>query len=76
LEDSAQAHYQALKEQNMPLHPFPQTKVKWCVPLLPGLLLANSSETLGPLIGHGSLKLVFYDGTGTEVICEALLWLA
>jgi len=54
----------------------PATGVNWAVPLLPGILLADSYEVLGPLIGRGSTKLVLYYGCGTVVVCELWGWVA
>ncbi|MBY0229796.1 MAG: hypothetical protein K2W96_10990 [Gemmataceae bacterium] len=38
----------------------PWTRVNWCFPLLPGVLLAESAEGYGPLRAHGSFKLVVW----------------
>src|SRR5262245_45477848 len=36
----------------------PATRVNWCIPLLPGILLADSYQVLGPLNGRGTVKIV------------------
>jgi hypothetical protein len=38
----------------------PQSDVTWCVPLLPGVLIANSFYVVGPLYGRGGIKVVIY----------------
>jgi hypothetical protein len=53
----------------------PATGVNWCIPLLPGVLLADSYEVLGPLKGRGMVKIVFYYGTGSVVICDLWGWI-
>jgi hypothetical protein len=40
----------------------PRSRVNWCVPVLPCILLADSSYTIGSLWGEGGVKLVFYCG--------------
>jgi hypothetical protein len=45
----------------------PTSKVEWCFPLLPGVLIANSYYVLGPGFGQGGLKIVFYYGLGSWV---------
>jgi len=47
----------------------PHTKVEWCMPLFPGLLLVNSSYSAGPLWGEGGTKLIWYNGFRTGFIC-------
>jgi len=42
----------------------PWSKV-FCVPLLPGVLLADKAVEVGPLRGYGARKLVFYYGWGS-----------
>jgi hypothetical protein len=54
----------------------PATGVKWCVPLLPGVLLADSLSSLGPLLGHGGGKIVLYYGVGSVVVCDLWGWMA
>ncbi len=38
----------------------PAVRVNWCVPLFPGILLADSRYSIAPLNAHGGRKLVFY----------------
>ena len=48
----------------------PSTCVTWCVPLLPGVLLADSWYVIGPLVGRGGMKIVLYYGFGAiEIVC-------
>jgi hypothetical protein len=54
----------------------PATGVNWCIPLLPSVLLADSYEVLGPLNGRGMVKLVFYYGVGSVVICDLWGWIS
>ena len=54
----------------------PATGVNWCIPLLPGVLLADSYYVLGPLNGRGMVKIVFYYGAGSVVICDLWGWIA
>jgi hypothetical protein len=52
----------------------PAAGVDWCLPVFPGVLLADSYQVLGPLNGRGGAKLVLYYGTGTVVVCELWGW--
>jgi hypothetical protein len=54
----------------------PSTGVNWCVPLLPGILLADSYSSIGPLGGNGGGKIVLYYGTGTVVLCNLWGWMS
>ena len=54
----------------------PATGVNWCVPILPCVFLADSYEVLGPLSGTGTIKIVFYYGVGSAVICELCGWIS
>jgi hypothetical protein len=45
--------------------------VSWCVPILPGVLLANSHYVVGPLYGKGGYKLVFYYGWDSREVVLA-----
>jgi hypothetical protein len=54
----------------------PRVGVDWCVPLLPGVLLANSYSSIGPMGGRGGGKIVLYYGTGTVVLCNLWGWLS
>jgi hypothetical protein len=53
----------------------PKTGVKWCLPVLPGVLLADSYEILGPLNERGMVKIVFYYGVDSVIVCELWGWL-
>ncbi len=44
----------------------PHAKVHWAVPVLPGVLLAQSSIALGPGQGREETGLVLYYGVGTH----------
>jgi hypothetical protein len=39
--------------------------VDWCVPLLPGVLLADSYYSVGPLYARGGVKIVVWYGVGS-----------
>jgi hypothetical protein len=54
----------------------PATGVKWCFPILPGILLADSYEFLGPLNAKGTVKIVLFYGTGSVVLCDLFGWIA
>lgn len=54
----------------------PAAGVDWCIPVLPGVLLADSHEEYGPLNGSGGAKLVLYYGFGTAVLCELWGWMS
>jgi hypothetical protein len=54
----------------------PTSWVSWCVPILPGLLLADSGYTVGPLSGRGGGKLVLYYGFGSIELCTLWGWAA
>jgi hypothetical protein len=43
----------------------PVARVNWCIPLLPGVLLADSDSVPGPLGGYGGPKFVLYYGFGS-----------
>jgi len=60
----------AAKEGAKPLRPQvskngPISKVEWCVPVLPGILIADSYYVVGPLYGRGGVKIVVYYGFGS-----------
>ena len=54
----------------------PRSGVDWCVPLLPGVLLADSYYVVGPLYGEGQTKLVLYYGFGSWTLFELWGWKA
>ena len=43
----------------------PWWRVNWCVPLLPGIFLADSEFACGPLWGGGSQNIVLFYGFGS-----------
>ncbi len=43
----------------------PWWRVNWCVPLLPGILLADSESASGPLCGGGTREIVLFYGFGS-----------
>lgn len=43
----------------------PRTTFRWCVPILPGILLVSSDYLIGPLWGNGGLRIVVFYGFGT-----------
>jgi hypothetical protein len=43
----------------------PATQVYWCLPILPGVLLADSDSVIGPMSGYGGLRIVLYYGFGS-----------
>lgn len=52
----------------------PHAGVNWCVPLLPGVLLLDSSYVVAPLWGEGGVKVVLYYGFGTKEIAHVTGW--
>lgn len=54
----------------------PATGVDWCVPILPGVLLADSYQVIGPLDGRGGVRVVFYYGVDGVVIGQLLGWIS
>src|SRR6185436_15274280 len=56
---------QGLPDRSIQINPQPASKVHWCVPLFPGVLLANSSYHIAPLWAEGGMKIVVYYGFGT-----------
>jgi hypothetical protein len=48
----------------------PATGVRWCVPICPGILLADSYEVIGPLSANSSVKILFYYGPHCAVLAE------
>lgn len=46
----------------------PKSGIDWCIPILPGVLLADSYYSAGPLCGVSGPKLVFFYGFGTQGI--------
>ena len=54
----------------------PSTGIIWCVPVLPGILIAESYSFLGPLTGGVSTKTVVYYGFGSFVLAAGGGWRA
>jgi hypothetical protein len=54
----------------------PKSRVNWAVPILPGLLLADSEFVVGPLYAKGSAKLVVYYGFGSLTLVELWGWMS
>ncbi|HEV3144100.1 MAG TPA: hypothetical protein VGZ47_09475, partial [Gemmataceae bacterium] len=54
----------------------PKTGVKWCVPVLPGVLLADSYKVIGPLNGSGGVKVVLYYGIDSVEVCTLYGWIS
>jgi hypothetical protein len=62
------------RKDGFPFYPYklsahdPTSKVNWCIPVLPGVLLADSSISQGPLSAEGGVKIVIYYGVGSVEI--------
>lgn len=54
----------------------PSAKVNWCVPILPGVLLANSYYVIGPLWGKGGVKIVLYYVFGAKELVYISRWVS
>ena len=54
----------------------PKSRVQWCIPILPGIALLNSSYVIGPLWGRGSAKIVFWYGFDSKVLVELGGWIS
>lgn len=52
----------------------PTSRVNWCLPILPAVLLTDSEYVIGPLYGRGSAKIVFYFGAGSVTVLELCGW--
>ena len=67
--DTEQAALAAKEDQPAPRpvvgKNYPTSKVEWCFPVLPGVLIANSYYVVGPVYGRGGVKIVFYYGFGS-----------
>lgn len=67
-------------ERTMKFHPIelrqggPTSGVRWCVPVLPGVLLADSYYCVGPLCAAGGVKIVLYDGLGPVEVPTPWYW--
>jgi len=88
LEAQAQRHWQGQaqmitqgKANGLPDGPLirqggPYTKVNWCFPVLPGVLLADSDYVIGPMNGKGGVKIVLFYGFGSVEICTLWGWIS
>ena len=75
--EEAAALRAGVKPHRPSVHPDgPKSGVYWCIPLLPGVLLANSHESIGPLYGQGGTYIVVYYGFGCKKVCMLAGWLA
>ena len=54
----------------------PKTDISWSLPILPGILIADSSFSIGPLWGEGGIKIVIYYGFGSFAIGPIWGWMA
>jgi hypothetical protein len=52
----------------------PYSRVRWCMPLIPGFLLAESDYVVGPIYGEGGVKLILFYGMGTETLFNFWGW--
>ncbi len=52
----------------------PTASVKWCVPLLPGILLMDSGYCIGPLWAKSGTKIVFFYGFGCIELVYLYTW--
>jgi len=62
---AAFAEREGLQQPAVDLYAKPTSHVDWCVPILPGVLIADSSYVCAPLWGEGGWKIVLYYGWGT-----------
>ena len=68
------------RKDGLPFHPIqlraqgPFSKVYWCVPVLPGVLLADSAIYNGPLSACDGVKLVIYYGVGSVELPTPCYW--
>lgn len=54
----------------------PKAGVNWCFPLLPGVLVVNSSYVVGPIFGKGTTKIVLFYGLGSITLVELWGWIS
>lgn len=54
----------------------PFSGVEWCIPVIPGVCLANSYYGIGPLSAAGTIKLVLYYVGGSITVCHFGGWYA
>jgi hypothetical protein len=53
---------------------YPQYGVQWCVPVVPGVLLANSYDFTPDCGGSGGVKVVLYYGFGSQELWRLWGW--
>jgi hypothetical protein len=54
----------------------PRSWVRWCLPILPGILLVDSGYSVGPLHARAGIKLVVYYGVGSSELCMLAGWVS
>lgn len=54
----------------------PKCGVHWSAPVLPGVLIADSYYSVGPLYGRGGVKIVIYYGFGSWAIGPIWGWIS
>jgi len=54
----------------------PKSKVKWSIPVFPGILLVNSYYVNGTLYAEGGTKIILYYGISSRVICYITKWMS
>ena len=54
----------------------PSVGLKWAIPILPGVLIADSYEVIGPLWGRGGPRIVFYFGVWSFYINTPFGWIS
>lgn len=54
----------------------PKTRVNWCVPILPGILVSDSYYVVGPLYGQGGVSIILYYGFGCFQIGPIIGWVS
>ncbi len=75
-QEEANGHSHGYKPYLTKLHKGgPLSKVWWCFPVLPGVLLADSQYSVGPLYAEGGVKIVFYYGVGSVAVPTPFGWI-
>ncbi len=54
----------------------PKAGVNWCFPILPGVLVVDSSYVVGPIFGKGTTKIVLFYGFGSITLMELWGWIS
>jgi hypothetical protein len=70
-EQRAEAYHEPKPSRPRYLPGGAKTGVSWCVPILPGVLLANSHYVVVPMYGKGGYKVVMYYGWGSREVLFA-----